>query len=435
MFGSPADQSRKFSKQRKSRPLPASVCSRTCAEHGDHVTSILDSPICGCLHARHWTSGHPRHVFEAERKLAVAVYLPRQSVPELSGFWCFIWPRNIFIPISTCQVWQDGGVTWSLFFSRSPTEIPRVLAFSLTIINVASSVVWMMGWRYAHAISGSRRIGKCMTGPWSSSRNARRWLPQRGRMILRTIPSKYTLLRTEPNPSRRRPTGRPGRRMTQQGRTNQPPLPIAPWCQKDSVVKCVGIVMIADTRIIIRDHQDAMGRLGLSQPHVTRPGGTRSVNGHGRRLHRAVPAQIQAQCWFHGPSGISTCLVEGDGIPALSIVIQGYGWSQIPALSVIQGYGWSQIPALSVIKGYSCYGWWQIPALSTSFQTAWWRFNGPSGISTCVKGCRLGKGCRLSKSCRLGKGGRPGRDCQLGKDCRLSRGCCSRSSSQHSRLA
>ena len=52
----------------------------------------------------------------------------------------------------------------------------------------------------------------------------------------------------------------------------------------------VGIVMIADTRIIIWDCQDAMGRPGPSQPDVPRPGGTRAGNRHARLPHRAIPA-------------------------------------------------------------------------------------------------------------------------------------------------
>ena len=136
-FGSPANSRRKFSKQKKFRPLPSSVHSCTCAEPGirSSFTSILSSPVCSCLHTTHWTSGHPRHVFEVEKKLMVAVYQLHQSVLELSSFWCFIWQKKSLFWVlceasSTCQVWQDGGVMWSL--SSSPTGIPGVLTFSST---------------------------------------------------------------------------------------------------------------------------------------------------------------------------------------------------------------------------------------------------------------------------------------------------------------
>ena len=239
--------------------------------------------MCGCLHAMsHWTSGHPRHVFEAEKK-AVAVYLPRQLVPELSGFWRFIWPRNVFIPSfvwsHSCQVWQDGGIAWSRNWNSRGA---RIFVDAMTIIIVASSVVWMMGWlcvletlHVTLAKSGSRRIGKCMTGPWSSSSNARQLLPPIGLMILWwTILSRFKMTTFKPHPSGRSLTGRPGRRMAQRERTSQPPHPSIPmiparqfrqvcrwWLDPPDPTAHPGlgglitivniVVIVTDTRIII----------------------------------------------------------------------------------------------------------------------------------------------------------------------------------------
>ena len=176
------------------------------------------------------------------------------------------------------------------------------------------------------AKSGSRRIGKRITGQWSSSRNARRLL-RRGRMIPWTIPSNYTLQRTDfkPRPSRRRSTGRLGWRTNQRVRTSRPTRPYVPmtlarqcllvcrwWLDPPGpmahprlggLITIVGTVMIANTMIITGDRQDTMAHLGLTQLDVTCPGGTRAVSGHTCHPHRVIPAEgrgtvlIQRPIW------------------------------------------------------------------------------------------------------------------------------------------
>ena len=75
-------------------------------------------------------------------------------------------------------------------------------------------------------------------------------------------------------------------------------------------------VMIVVTKIIIGDRPDIIGRLGPSQLDATHPVAIR-VSGHAR-LRRGVPAPSLDIVLTRQTSGFSTCLVQGDGFPALS---------------------------------------------------------------------------------------------------------------------
>ena len=94
--------------------------------------------------------------------------------------------------------------------------------------------------------------------------------------------------------------------------------------RSDSFLGLGGLITIIDTlmivviKIIIRDRPDIMGRLGLSQLDVTPPGTIR-VSGHAR-LCRDIPAPSLDVVLTWRTSEVSTCLVQGDGIPALSTV-------------------------------------------------------------------------------------------------------------------
>ena len=238
------------------------------------------------------------------------------------------------------------------------------------------------------------------------------------------------------------------------------------------LITIVGTVMIADTNMIIRDRQQVMGRLGLSQPDVTRPGAMRAVSGHARRLHRDGPAQSPDTVLIRRTIRDQhvSCPVLWNPGPLKSLL--GLHLITDPCPLSHPGLRLITDPCpLSTTPGSMMEIWHTIDLMTSTFpeqlerrtitviqfsvqsasvdDSADWPGKGcrPSKGCQLGKGWRLGNGCQLGKECRLGKSCRPGRagrprwDCRLGKDCRSSRecrsskGCRSSSSYQHSRLA
>ena len=244
--------------------------------------------------------------FEAEKKSAGAVYLPRQSVQSWVVFDALFGQETSLFrvscqAISTSQVWQDGGIAWSPNWNSRGA---RIFVNAVTIIIVASSV-WMMGWlcvletlHVTLAKSGSRRIGKRMTGPWSSSSNARQLLPRRGLMILWwTILSRSQLLMTafKPHPSRRSLTGRPGRRMAQRERTSQPPHPSIPMIYTSKTVSSSVLVVVRPSR------SDGPSGARGSDHHRRHSGDRNRHQDHHRGLSRRHGSPRAESARWHSP--------------------------------------------------------------------------------------------------------------------------------------
>ena len=224
--------------------------------------------MCGCWYTTHWTSGHPRHVFEARSEVSGGC-LPTSSVgPRVECILTlFLAEKHIYSnfrekPFAACQV-HKMAESHDCSSSLEPNSSSRdTLTFIVAVKAIigANYFVWTMDWRFVrenlhvweNLHVGFRRIGMRMTRPWSWSR-----------FHCTSCSWGWTL-----GPSVKTGTmGRPDRRTTRQGRTMQPPHPSDPMitarlchlvCQRwirlwrsDGFPGLEGLITIVDTVMII----------------------------------------------------------------------------------------------------------------------------------------------------------------------------------------
>ena len=130
--------------------------------------------------------------------------LPTSSVgPKAQRFLTLYLAKRCFIPEFRVKPFlpvkfsKMGSYVIALLLNKPSWNSWGALIFfdTVTIMNIASSVIWMAGCRCAQetfpvrsAKSGYQGIWRLMTGPSSSNRNASWQRPRRGLLTLWTIP-------------------------------------------------------------------------------------------------------------------------------------------------------------------------------------------------------------------------------------------------------